>query len=211
MPEHDNRCRLVLIAPEDDATDIQAALAGGDVATLILPQYERDDDAFQAYAEAIVPMAQARDVAVVIAGDTRVAGRVRADGLHIVDNAAAVGEAMEKYAPKMIVGAGSAKDRHTALEVGEERPDYIFFGRLDGDIKPDAHAKNLDLAEWWSSMIEIPCVVMGGSDIASALAVAETGADFVALRRAVFEHKDGPGAAVAEVNALLAEKAPRFE
>ena len=107
---------------------------------------------------------------------------------------------------------GTASDGREALDVvGELRPDYIFFGKLDGDIKPEAHPKNLALGEWWASMIEIPCIVMGGTDLSSALAVAEAGAEFVALRSAVFSHPEGSAAAVAAVNALLDEKAPRFE
>ncbi len=216
MAEPDNRCRIVLVAPpienvEDLATAIRDALSGGDVATLILPQYGLGDDAFQALAERVVPIAQQADVAAIIAGDTRVAGRVKADGLHLETTPAEIGEAVEKFAPKLIVGAGRIKDRHTALEIGEARPDYVFFGKLDGDIKPEAHSKNLDLAEWWAAMIEIPCIVMCGLDIASVEEVAKTGAEFVALRQAIFQHPSGPALAVAEANALLAEKAPRFE
>ena len=60
-------------------------------------------------------------------------------------------------------------------------------------------------------MIEIPCVVMGGTDPHSALAVAESGAEFVALRLAVFGNPGQAPSVVAAVNALLDEKAPRFE
>ena len=60
-------------------------------------------------------------------------------------------------------------------------------------------------------MVEIPCIVMGGRDQASALAVAATGAEFVALRRAVFTDPERAAMVVAHVNALLDEKAPRFE
>ncbi|WP_296434077.1 thiamine phosphate synthase, partial [Rhizobium sp. UBA1881] len=81
----------------------------------------------------------------------------------------------------------------------------------EGDIKPEAHPKNLALAEWWASMIEIPCIVMGGTDPASALAVAESGAEFVAMRLAVFGEPARAALVVAEINALLDEKAPRFE
>jgi thiamine-phosphate pyrophosphorylase len=216
MPEIDERCRLVLIAPETDdgealAGAIEDALRGGDVATLILPQYKMGDSAFQALAERVVPIAQRADVAVVVAGDSRVAGRAKADGLHIDEGIEAAADAVEKFQPKLIVGVGHVKDRHGALEIGELRPDYVFFGKLDGDIKPEAHPKMLALAEWWASMVEIPCIVMGGTGIASALEVAETGAEFVAMRRAVFDDPRGAAQAVAEVNALLAENAPRFE
>ncbi|OHV84617.1 thiamine phosphate synthase [Rhizobium sp. LCM 4573] len=216
MTEPEDRCRLVLIVPENEDAAVQAkgiedALRGGDVSSVILPQYGLDDQTFQKRAEKLVPIIQAAGAAALIAGDSRVAGRAKADGLHMTGGPAEIGEAIEKFTPKLIVGAGGAADRHAALEIGELRPDYIFFGKLDGDIKPEAHPKNLALGEWWASMVEIPCIVMGGSEIASALAVAETGAEFVALRSAVFAHPAGAAVAVAEINAMLDEKAPRFE
>ncbi|MBP2550092.1 thiamine-phosphate pyrophosphorylase [Neorhizobium galegae] len=212
----EDRCRLVLIVPDadDDAVlseKLAHALRGGDVASVILPQYGLDEVSFQKRAEGLVAIVQEAGAAALVAGDSRVAGRAKADGLHILGKVEELAEAIEKFTPKMIVGAGGASDRHTALEVGEARPDYIFFGKLDGDIKPEAHPKNLALGEWWASMVEIPCIVMGGTDIASVLQVAETGAEFVALRSAVFDHPAGTAAAISEINALLDEKAPRFD
>ena len=121
------------------------ALRGGDVASVIVPQYGLDDRTFQKHAEKLVPLIQDAGAAALIAGDSRVAGRVKADGLHVTGNAAELAEAIEKFAPKLIVGGGNATDRHHALEIGEVRPDYIFFGKLDGDIKPEAHPKNVAL------------------------------------------------------------------
>lgn len=215
MSVHDDRCRLVLILndnidAEAQKTALEEALRGGDVASVIVPQYEQPEGAFQKFAETLVPVIQAAGAAALIAGDSRIAGRAKADGLHINGPVADVAEAVEKFTPKLIVGGGNADDRHKALEIGEPGPDYIFFGKFDGDIKPEAHPKNLALGEWWASMISIPCMVMGGTDTASAVAVAETGAEFVAMGRAVFEHSAGPAQAVAEINALLDEKAPRF-
>lgn len=215
MPAHNNRCRLVLIVPdladaEAQKNGLEEALRGGDVASVILPQYGLDDGAFQKRAEILVEIIQAAGAAALLAGDSRVAGRAKADGLHIAGNAAELSEAVENFTPKLIVGGGNADDRHKALEMGESGPDYIFFGKFEGDIKPEAHPKNLALGEWWSSMIEIPCMVMGGTDPSSALVVAENGAEFVALRQAIFSHPSGPAQAVTEVNALLDEKAPRL-
>jgi thiamine-phosphate pyrophosphorylase len=205
----------VLIVPEADdvealASRLEAALSGGDVSSVIIPQYGSDDQAFQKRAEMLLPLIQEAGAAAMIAGDSRVAGRVRADGLHVTA-IAELGETIEKFTPKMIVGAGGAADRHHALEIGELRPDYIFFGKLDGDIKPEAHPKNLALAEWWASMVEIPCIVMGGTDTQSALAVAETGAEFVGMRESVFSNAQGPAEAVRRINDMLDEKAPRFQ
>ncbi len=206
-----NRCRIVLIAsPRVPESRVRAALSGGDVASLILDAGGLDEAAFQAFAEQVVPAAQAAGVAVVIAGDSRIAGRVHADGLHVEAGKDELADAIERHQARMMVGTGGAKTRDDALELGEERPDYIFFGRFGYDTKPEPHARNLALGAWWSEMIEIPCIVMAGADLASAEAVAATGAEFVALSAAVFSEGVDPAAAVAEANALLDRTAPRF-
>jgi len=213
---HPRRCRLVLIAPDVEDPDrlvalVEGALKGGDVASLILPQYSRDDVAFQKVAEQIVPIAQATGAAVMIAGDTRVAARVKADGVHVDGNKAAVADAVDRLHDKMMVGAGGPKTRDDALDIGELRPDYLFFGRFGYDNKPEPHHRNLGLGRWWAEMIEIPCIVMGGSDIASVSAVAATGAEFVALGSAIFAGDRAPGDAVSEANRLLDEAIPQIE
>ncbi|MGB3644381.1 MAG: thiamine phosphate synthase [Mesorhizobium sp.] len=207
-----NRCRIVLIAPSGVSADrVRSALTGGDVASLILPQYGLDEAAFQAWVEPIVAAAQGLGVAVVIAGDTRIAGRVKADGLHVETGKAGLVEAIDDFQARMMVGCGGAKTRDDALELGEAQPDYIFFGRFGYDTKPEAHSRNLSLGQWWAEMVEIPCIVLAGSELASVEAVAATGCEFVALSGAVFAEGVDPAQAVARANALLDETAPRFE
>ncbi len=207
-----NRCRIVLIAPSGVSADrVRSALTGGDVASLILPQYGLDEAAFQAWVEPIVAAAQGLGVAVVIAGDTRIAGRVKADGLHVETGKAGLVEAIDDFQARMMVGCGGAKTRDDALELGEAQPDYIFFGRFGYDTTPEAHSRNLSLGQWWEEMVEIPCIVLAGSELASVEAVAATGCEFVALSGAVFAEGVDPAQAVARANALLDETAPRFE
>lgn len=207
-----NRCRIVLIAPPGASAErIAQAFDGGDVASVILPENGMDETAFQAFAERIAAPAQAAGVAVVIAGDTRIAGRMQADGIHVEARKQELAETIERFQSKMMVGCGGAKTRDDALELGETRPDYIFFGRFGYDSKPEPHPRNLALGKWWAEMIEIPCIVMAGSDIASVEAVAATGAEFVALSSAVFADDADPREAVAGANALLDERASRFE
>lgn len=210
-----NRCRVVLIAPGDTDAEIllprlRGAVAGGDVSSLILPQGRTGEVAFQALAQAIVPVAQQAGIAVIIAGDTRIAGRVGADGIHVESGPAEVSDAVQRSAGKLIVGAGGITTRDAALDIGELRPDYVFFGKFGMDTKPEPHRRNLALGRWWAEMISIPCIVLAGSDIASVEAVAQTGAEFVALSSAVFGDGIDAGAAVAEANAILDRTAPRF-
>lgn len=206
MPIPD-RCRLVLIAPENlDPESLPAILAAGDVASLLLPQYGLDDAAFQKIAETITPRVQAVGVAVVIAGDTRIAARVKADGVHVEGSPSALADAVDRLQDKMMVGTGGAKTRDEALDLGEARPDYMFFGRFGYDTKPEAHSRNLSLGKWWAEMIEIPAIVMAGSTLQSIADVARTGAEFVAASQAIFGTTD-PVEALRQANALLDETA----
>jgi thiamine-phosphate pyrophosphorylase len=206
------RCRLCLVTPSEiDATVfapiLADALGGGDVASLIITGPANDPAALQRVAEILVPIAVDRDVAALIHNDTRIAGRTGADGVHVDSGRADLADAIAAFRPRKIVGAGGFTTRHDAMTAGESDPDYLFFGRLDGDTAPTIFAKALDLAAWWSSVLVIPAIVMGGSSLQSAEEAGAAGVDFVALGRAVWDHPDGPGVAVAEANRLLAHAA----
>ncbi|NRB29099.1 MAG: thiamine phosphate synthase [Rhizobiaceae bacterium] len=217
-----DRCRLVLCMGPDEmaACNPQALreiLSSGDVASVIFSPNQLEEEAFQEAVEALVTTTQDCGVAAVIADQSRIAGRVGADGLQLGQDPAALEAAIDKFSPRLMVGAANVKTRHNALTLGELHPDYLMFGKPGGDIRPEPHPKNLDLGQWWSQMVEIPCIVMGGSDPQSALAVAETGAEFVALGNAIFAPDSDamkPSTAasrVKHVNELLDQHAPRFE
>ena len=202
------RARLFLITPRivDAAAlapQLEAALAAGDVASLLIAPDAVSENDLQAIAETLVPIAQKHDVAALVLGNSRVMGRARADGIHIEGGETALKEAIEALQPKSIVGAGNLRARHEAMEAGEAGADYIFFGLLDLEEGDDAHRKTIDLGAWWAELFEPPCVLLSGRSMASIEACARTGADFVAVRTAVWEHPDGPATAIAEANAIL--------
>lgn len=210
-----DRCRLVLVTPPladsaQLAELLTAALSGGDVASVILDAGDLDEATFQALAEKTVPIIQEKGAAAIILNETRIAGRVGADGIHIEGKAVDLREAIEKHAPKMIIGTGNLRDRHSAMEIGELQPDYIFFGKIGADNKPDAHPRNLSLAEWWAELVEIPCIAQAGNTLESLIPATKTGADFVALGRAVFDAED-PTEAVRQASRLLDDNAPLFD
>ncbi|WP_306118759.1 MULTISPECIES: thiamine phosphate synthase [unclassified Roseitalea] len=204
-------CRLVLVtpkgaAPEALAAQIAQAGQGGDVASIIVPQYALGGDGYQGLLETVVPAGQRIGAAVMAAGEPRMAMRTGADGVHLRGGVGEIVAAIADLADDdRLIGADGGTSRHTALEIGEARPDYVFFGRLGGDTHAMAHPKAADLARWWADFVEIPAVLMGGFDLDHLDAAAGTGVDFVALSQAVF----GPGvdtaAAVAKANAILRE------
>lgn len=202
------RARLYLVTPREIdlaafTPRLEEALSAGDVASLLIAPDVGSEAQLQRIAEALVPVAQARDVAAIVRDDTRAAGRSKADGLHVEAGPEALVEAVERLQPKLIVGAGNLRSRHEAMAAGEAGADYVFFGLLDLAAEDDAHKKTLDLGGWWADLFEPPCVLLAGRSIASVEDCAAAGADFVAVREAVWDHPDGPAAAIREANAAL--------
>lgn len=81
------RSRLVLVTPDTGdigvlADDLRLALSGGDVAAVLIGRAGSDADR-QSAAERLVPIAQSAGAAAVVVGDTRAAGRSKADGIHL--------------------------------------------------------------------------------------------------------------------------------
>lgn len=205
--------RLFLVTPRQVELDAFApllanALAAGDVAAVLIAAGDQEQEV-EAIAARLVPVIQEAGAAALVADHTRVAGRVRADGVQIGGGLGDLRAAVESFRPKRIVGAGNLHSRHTAMEAGEIGADYVFFGRPHGDTHDAPHPKALDLAEWWSDLMEIPAVIMAGRSLAHIGEAAATGADFVALNHAVWAHPQGPAEAVRLVKAALGSSGRR--
>lgn len=208
----EDRCRLVLIIPSTpNATEVTVeALAGGDVASIIMPMGNMELGEYQDHVERLTSIAQEKGVAVIVESDSQVMGRSGADGMFIPAGLETLKDAVARFSPKRLVGYGGIKTRHQTMEAAEFKPDFLFFGKVNGDIKPEAHPKNMALGGWCAQVMRISAIVMGGSKLESVVEVAESGAEFVALSLGIFSHPEGPGSAVAKVNALLDAHAPKF-
>ena len=108
-----------------------------------------------------------------------------------------------------MVGAGGVKTRDDALELGEQRPDYLFFGRFGYDNQAEPHRRNLALGRWWAEMIEIPCIVLAGNALPRSRRWPRP-APSSSRCRAPCSPKASTRPAVAEANRLLDQQAPRF-
>lgn len=205
--------RLFLVTPrsvdfESFPAVLDAALAGGDVASLLIALEGGSDMTRQRIAEVLTPIAQAKGVAVLVRNDTRAAGRAKCDGVHVDTGMADLKSALETFHPDHIVGCGNLTTRHDSMEAGETEVAYVFFGDIDRPEEPETQTRALDLADWWVPLFAPPVVLMAGSDLASIDAAAETGVEFVALRDAVWNHPQGPAAAIAEANRRLGTTEP---
>lgn len=217
------RCRLYLITPPT-IPDIgafvgvlRATLDAGDVACLQIRLKDASglpapDDQIRALSEAVIPHAQARDVAVLINDRPDLALELGADGAHLGQTDMPLARARKLLGPDRILGVTCHDSRHLALEAGEAGADYVAFGAFyPTQTKTTLHQADPSLLTWWQEMIEIPCVAIGGITTSNAGALVDAGADFLALSSGVWEHPDGPESAVMTLNALFDAAAPDGE
>ncbi len=203
-----NRPRLFLVTPPefdipDMAAKLEQAFAGGDVACVLIYLPGAGTKAVQEAAEKLVPVIQQGGAAALVYGDTQAAGRSGADGVHVDTSLEDIKLAVESFQPERIVGTGGTKLKHDTMEAAETGVDYIFFGKLSLDEKEKAHDKTLSGASWWAELFETPCVAMAGNSMETLAEVAETGADFVALKDAVWQSDADVSSVVAEANRIL--------
>lgn len=208
MPDNAESAQLFLVTPvvaggEDISGRLEDALSAADVAAVLISR-DGDEKAYLDLAARLVPLIQSAGAAALVVDDTRVVGRTKADGVHVVSGLEDLRLASRSLRPQRIVGAGRIASRHEAMEAGEADVDYVFFGDPHGDTHDAPHPKLLDLAEWWSDLMQIPAVVMAGRSLEGVAEAAATGAAFVGLHAAVWRHPAGPGAAVRAAAEMLA-------
>jgi thiamine-phosphate pyrophosphorylase len=104
-----------------------------------------------------------------------------------------------------ILGITCHASRHLAMTAGEQGADYVAFGAFfPTDTKETVHTAEPDLLEWWSEMMEIPCVAIGGITAQNCGPLVRAGADFLAVVGAVWNHPEGAAAGVRAMNAAIA-------
>ena len=207
-------CRLYLITPpaiEDlsaFARDLDSALGAGDVAALQIRLKPADDAAILAAVEALAPVARAHGVAVLLNDRPDLARRSGCDGVHIGQSDASLAEARRVMGPDAMIGVTCHDSRDLAMDAAEAGADYVAFGAFfPTDTKETSHRPDPDILTIWQETVEVPCVAIGGITPANAGGLARAGADFVAASAAVWNHPEGPAAAVREFNQVLAESA----
>jgi thiamine-phosphate pyrophosphorylase len=186
------------------ARDLEAVLAAGDVAAVLLRLAEADERPTINRAKNVAAVVQCRDIALLVDGRPEIVARAGADGAHLT-GIEALRAALPTLRPGRIVGAGGLHSRHDAMLAGEADADYVMFGEPDhgesgGGPSLEALTERLT---WWAELFQPPCVgYAAGKDEVRAL--AEAGADFVALGDWIWTERGGADRAVAAANDILA-------
>lgn len=208
-------CQLYLITPpvfdiEDFRPRLIDALDTGDVACLQLRLKNVDgspapQDLVRTAALALLDDVQSRDVAFIINDNAQLAFEVRADGVHVGQGDVSAKEARAIVGKDAIVGVTCHDSRHLAFEAAEAGADYVAFGAFfPTTTKATTSRPDPEILEVWRSSMNVPCVAIGGIDANNASVLIEAGADFIAVVSAVWDHPNGPAAAIEELKALMA-------
>ena len=151
----------------------------------------------------LIAAAVAADCALILENEARLAARLGADGVHVAGAGEALDEALGSLKPERIVGVGSLRMRDEAMTAGEKGADYVMFGEPRGGAPAMALELLLERVGWWAEIFETPCVAYAET-IEAAGRLARAGADFVALKEAVWE-ADSPAEAAREAYALVSQ------
>ncbi|WP_370188572.1 thiamine phosphate synthase [Qipengyuania sp.] len=186
--------QLYLISPLDVSGDFPQRLeraldAGPGVVTAFQFRVKGlDQHAAAALAEPLQAICAARDVAFIVNDDIALAKRLGADGVHLGQGDGDPQEAREELGREAQIGVTCHASRHLALEAGEAGADYVAFGAFfPSTTKDTEHRAELDLLEWWTEMVELPSVAIGGITPENCRPLVEAGADFLAVSGAVWK------------------------
>jgi thiamine-phosphate pyrophosphorylase len=201
-------CRLYLIsppriAPQDFAGVLKEAFLGGDVASFQLRLKDVSDDEIRRAADILRPIVQGHGTAFILNDRPDLAAELGCDGVHVGQEDASYAQARAAL-PNGIVGVTAHDSRHLAMEAGEAGADYVAFGAFfPTSTKEPKTSADIELLRWWSEMMVVPVVAIGGITVANAPPLVEAGADFLAVAAGVWQHSDGPRGAVKAFNSLF--------
>jgi thiamine-phosphate pyrophosphorylase len=205
--------RLYLITPPalDPAAfadTLAEALDAGDVACVQLRLKAADDDTIRRAAEVLRPVAQRRGVAFLMNDRPDLALATDCDGVHVGQEDASYTEARRLLGPERIVGVTCHQSRHLAIEAADAGADYVAFGAFfPSASKATKHQADPELLRWWSEVMTVPAVAIGGITQANCAPLVAAGVDFLAVIAAVWSYPDGPGEAVKAFGAAIASAA----
>lgn len=203
----EDRCRLYLITPPvlpaGFEEHLAAALDAGDVACLQLRLKDAPRDEVKRAIARLLPIAQQHDVAFLLNDDAPLAAETGCDGAHLGQSDGDHAGARMLLAGK-ILGITCHASRHLAMTAGEMGADYVAFGAFfPTSTKETQHVADVELLSWWSEMMEVPSVAIGGITAGNCAPLVRAGADFLAVVGAVWNDPDGPAGGVRRMNAAI--------
>ncbi|MBM3529562.1 MAG: thiamine phosphate synthase [Alphaproteobacteria bacterium] len=192
--------------PAEFAPALAEAVKAAEVAAVLLRLADADERTLINRIKVLAPVVQNAGAALVLDGRPELAARAGADGAHL-NGIAAFTDAVDGLKPARIAGCGGLPTRHDAMLAGERGADYAMFGEPDASGRRPSFEAIVERVAWWANLFEVPCVAYAANQDEIA-ALAEAGADFVAVGDWIWSDPRGPAAAVAAAAAALKTPEP---
>jgi thiamine-phosphate pyrophosphorylase len=162
-------------------------------------------DRDKTWAEQLLALAHAHDIAFLVETDVDLALRIEADGVHIAADADVYAAARDRLGPGRIIGADCGQNRHHAMVLAELGADYVAFAPRAHN--QEAKQERNELIAWWAEIFVVPCVAIGVDTPGEARLLAGLGADFVAPAESLWQAPDAAHHLAAFATALQARSA----
>jgi thiamine-phosphate pyrophosphorylase len=193
------------LEPEAFAYALDGVLGAGDVACLQLRLKGPSDAEILRAAAEIKPVCVRNGVAFILNDRPDLAAKVEAEGVHVGQEDVSYAEARRIIGPDRIVGVTCHASRDLAIEAADAGADYVAFGAFfPSGTKAAKTRADLEILRWWSELMTVPCVAIGGIMVENCAPLVEAGADFIAVAGGVWSYPKGPVQAVADFNTEIA-------
>ena len=202
--------RLYLVTPPLGdagaiADDLATALNAADIAAVLVRLAEGEERALIERIDALRILIQSNGAALLLDGRPELVARAQADGAHL-SGIEAFQAAAPGLKPKYIAGCGALATRHDAMLAGELGADYVLFGEPERDGQRPRFEAVLERVGWWAQVLTIPCVGYA-ANLDEVEALAQAGADFVAVDETIWRDARNLAAALDALTLRVAEPA----
>jgi thiamine-phosphate pyrophosphorylase len=190
--------------PGDFPQTLASVLAAGDVGCVQLRLKDVDDDRVLDAAATLGEVCRYASVPLMLNDRPDLAKAAGVDGVHVGQDDVPYAQARATVGDDAIIGITCHDSRHLAIIAAHNGADYVAFGAFfDTATKAAKSRAEIDLIEWWTGLVEIPCVAIGGITVDNCQPLVRAGADFLAVSSGVWDYGRGPTQAVRDFNQVI--------
>jgi thiamine-phosphate pyrophosphorylase len=198
--------RLYLVIEAAAARDVVPAALRGGVDVVQLREKDAPDDELIAAGRALRIVCDEHGALLVVNDRPDLALACEADGVHVGQDDETVSRVREVVGAELVIGLSTHSPSQVAAAERAPEVDYLGVGPVyETATKPGVEPVGLELVRHAAAHAQKPWFAIGGIDAVRVPAVAEAGAERVAVVRAIRNAADPQRAAAALREALMRE------
>jgi thiamine-phosphate pyrophosphorylase len=198
--------RLYLVIEAAAARDVAPAALRGGVDVVQLREKDAPDEDVVAAGRALRAACDEHSALLIVNDRADLALACDADGVHLGQDDETVEAVRAAVGPQLVIGLSTHSPSQVAAAEKAAQVDYLGVGPVYATAtKPGVEPVGLELVRYAAAHARKPWFAIGGIDSGRAHAVAEAGAERIAVVRAIRDATDPRGAAAALREALVRE------